>query len=444
MFNNLSEKLTRTIRNLTGRGRLTEDNIKETLRDLRIAFLEADVALPVVKQFIDDISNKAIGQEVMQSLKPGEALIKIVRDELIDIIGKVYQDINLQTKPPTIILMAGLQGSGKTTSVAKLAYFIKENKKKSVLIASTDIYRPAAIEQLETLAKQIDVAFFHISQQPVDIAKAAILESKKKFIDVVIIDTAGRLHIDKEMMDEISNIHKAINPTETLFIVDSMAGQDAANTAKAFNDILPLTGVILTKTDGDARGGAALSVRMITGKPIKFIGAGEKINAFEPFYPDRIVSRILGMGDILSLVEEAEKKVDQDKAKELARKISKGKGFNLEDFKDQLQQLKKLGGISSLLTKIPSMGILPKAAKNMVNDKMFNKMEAVINSMTPKERRFHAIIKGSHKRRIAAGSGTEIQDVNRLLKQFSRMQKMMKRFKGGKMMNMMRNLQKTT
>ncbi|KPJ67388.1 MAG: signal recognition particle [Coxiella sp. DG_40] len=444
MFDNLSEKLTRTIRNLTGRGRLTEDNVKETLRDLRRTLLEADVALPIIKQFIEDISNKAIGQEVMKSLKPGEALVKIVRDELINIMGNVYQDINLTTQPPTIILISGLQGSGKTTSVAKLAYFIKENKKKSALITTTDIYRPAAIEQLETLAKQIDTAFFHISQRPIDIVKAAIFEAKKKFIDVVIIDTAGRLHIDKEMMDEISNIHKAINPTETLFVVDSMAGQDAANTAKTFNDILPLTGVILTKTDGDARGGAALSVRMITGKPIKFIGVGEKINAFEPFHPDRIVSRILGMGDILTLVEEAEKNVNREKAKKLAQKISKGKGFNLEDFKDQLQQLKKLGGINNLLTKIPGMGMLPKAAKNMVNDDMFIKMEAIINSMTLKERYFPAIIKGSRKRRIATGSGTEVQDVNRLLKQFSRMQKMMKHFKSSKMMNMMRDLQKTT
>ncbi len=443
MFSNLSEKLNHTIRNLRGIGRLTESNIQDTLRDIRMALLEADVALPVVKQFIDDIRQKAIGQEILQSLRPGDMLIKMVHDELINIMGTTYEDINLQTEPPAIILMAGLQGSGKTTSVAKLARLIKEHKHKSVLIASTDIYRPAALEQLQILAKQIGVDFFpaNPSQKPVNIVKAAIETAKKKYTDVVIIDTAGRLHIDTEMMDEISNIHRAINPIETLFVVDSMTGQDAANTAKAFNDVLPLTGVILTKADGDARGGAALSVRIITGKPIKFIGVGEKIDAFEAFHPDRIVSRILGMGDILTLVEEAEHKVDQQKAKKLAKKISKGKGFDLQDFKDQLQQLTNMGGITNLLGKLPGMGgMLPKAAKNMVNDKMFSKMEAIINSMTTQERHFPAVIKGSCKRRIAAGSGTEIQDVNRLLKQFTQMQKMMKRLKGGKMMNMMRNL----
>jgi signal recognition particle subunit SRP54 len=442
MFNNLSDKLTNTIKSLAGRGRLTEENIQETLRAIRVTLLEADVALPVIKQFIEDIREKVIGQKVIHSLKPGETLVKIVRDELINIMGSIHEDINLQTEPPAIILMAGLQGSGKTTTVAKLAYLIKEHKKKKVLIASTDIYRPAALEQLKTLATQIDVAFFatNTTEKPVNIAKEAIQEAKKKFIDVVIIDTAGRLHINSEMMDEISNIHKAINPIETLFVVDSMTGQDAANTAKAFNDILPLTGVILTKADGDARGGAALSVRMITGKPIKFIGVGEKIDALEPFHPDRIVSRILGMGDILTLVEETEQKVDQQKAKKLAKKLAKGKGFDLQDFKDQLQQLKNMGGISKLLGKLPGMGMLPKAAKNMVNEKMFTKMEAIINSMTSKERHFPAIIKGSRKRRIAAGSGTEVPDINRLLKQFTQMQKMMKRLKGGKMMNNMQDM----
>ena len=443
MFSNLSEKLEGTIKKLRGIGRLTESNIQDTLRDIRMALLEADVALPVVKQFIEDISQKAIGQEVLQSLRPGDMLIKLVHDELINIMGTTYEDINLQTEPPAIILMAGLQGSGKTTSVAKLARLIKEHKHKSVLIASTDIYRPAALEQLQILAKQIGVDFFpaNPSQKPVNIVKAAIETAKKKYTDVVIIDTAGRLHIDTEMMDEISNIHRAINPIETLFVVDSMTGQDAANTAKAFNDVLPLTGVILTKADGDARGGAALSVRIITGKPIKFIGVGEKIDAFEAFHPDRIVSRILGMGDILTLVEEAEHKVDQQKAKKLAKKISKGKGFDLQDFKDQLQQLTNMGGITNLLGKLPGMGgMLPKAAKNMVNDKMFSKMEAIINSMTTQERHFPAVIKGSCKRRIAAGSGTEIQDVNRLLKQFTQMQKMMKRLKGGKMLNMLQKM----
>lgn len=442
MFNNLSEKLTSTVKNLTGRGRLTEDNIKDTLREIRMALLEADVALSVVKQFIEAIKTKVTGQEITKSLRPGEALVKIVHDELVKIMGDANTDINLQTAPPAVILVAGLQGSGKTTSVAKLARLIKTTKKKSVLVASTDIYRPAAIKQLETLATQIEVDFFpsDISQKPVKIAQNAIAAAKKKFIDIVIIDTAGRLHIDKEMMAEISNIHQAINPIETLFVVDSMTGQDAVNTAKAFNDTLPLTGIILTKTDGDARGGAALSVRMITGKPIKFIGVGEKIDAFEVFHPDRIVSRILGMGDILTLAEEAEQKVDQDKAKKLAKKIAKGKGFDLEDFKEQLKQLTNMGGISSLLGKIPGMGAIPKAAKNLVNDQMFNKMSAIIDSMTPKEKHFPAIIKGSHKRRIAAGSGTEIQDVNRMLKQFAQMQKMMKKFKGGKMQQMLGNM----
>jgi len=446
MFSNLSEKLNHTIRNLRGIGRLTESNIQDTLRDIRMALLEADVALPVVKQFIDDIRQKAIGQEILQSLRPGDMLIKMVHDELINIMGTTYEDINLQTEPPAIILMAGLQGSGKTTSVAKLARLIKEHKHKSVLIASTDIYRPAALEQLQILAKQIGVDFFpaNPSQKPVNIVKAAkqIYDYyKREQFELLFLDTAGRLHIDTEMMDEISNIHRAINPIETLFVVDSMTGQDAANTAKAFNDVLPLTGVILTKADGDARGGAALSVRIITGKPIKFIGVGEKIDAFEAFHPDRIVSRILGMGDILTLVEEAEHKVDQQKAKKLAKKISKGKGFDLQDFKDQLQQLTNMGGITNLLGKLPGMGgMLPKAAKNMVNDKMFSKMEAIINSMTTQERHFPAVIKGSCKRRIAAGSGTEIQDVNRLLKQFTQMQKMMKRLKGGKMLNMLQKM----
>jgi signal recognition particle subunit SRP54 len=443
MFSNLSEKLNNTIKKLRGIGRLTESNIQDTLREIRMAFLEADVALPVVKKFIDDISKKAIGQEVLQNVRPGDVLVKLVHDELINIMGTTYEDINLQTEPPAIILMAGLQGSGKTTSVAKLARLIKEHKHKSVLIASTDIYRPAALEQLQILAKQIGVEFSPAdpNQKPVNIAKDAIDMARKKFIDVVIIDTAGRLHIDAEMMDEISNIHQAINPIETLFVVDSMTGQDAANTAKAFNDVLPLTGVILTKADGDARGGAALSVRIITGKPIKFIGLGEKIDAFEPFHPDRIVSRILGMGDILTLVEEAERKVDQKQAKKLAKKMAKGKGFDLQDFKDQLQQLKKMGGISSILGKLPGIGgMLPKAAKNMINDQMFIKMEAIINSMTPQERYFPAVIKGSRKRRIAAGSGTDVQDVNRLLKQFTQMQKMMKRLKGGKMLNMLQKM----
>lgn len=442
MFSNLSEKLTNTIRGLAGRGRLTEDNIKDTMREIRMALLEADVALPVVKQCIEEIKTKALGQEVTKSLRPGDALVKIVNDELINIMGETNAEINFRTEPPVVILMAGLQGSGKTTTVAKLANLLKTKHNKKILVASADIYRPAAITQLETLATQIDVDFFPSdpTQKPTNIAQDAIAEARRKFHDVVIIDTAGRLHIDAAMMDEIKDIHEIANPTETLFVVDSMSGQDAANTAKAFNDLLPLTGVILTKTDGDARGGAALSVKVITGKPIKFIGVGEKIADFEAFHPDRIVSRILGMGDIVSLVEEAQDKVDQDKAKKLAKKISKGKGFDLEDFRDQLQQLTKMGGIGSLLGKLPGMGAIPKAAKGMVDEKMFAKMEAMINSMTSQERHFPAVIKGSRKRRISMGSGTEVQDINRLLKQFTQMQKMMKKMKGGKMKNMMRNM----
>lgn len=438
MFSLLSSKLTAAIKTISGRGRLTEENIKETLREIRLALLEADVALPVVKKVLDDIGVKAIGQEVIHSLRPCEMLVKIVNDELINIMGGEREDLDLRTEPPAVILVAGLQGSGKTTTTAKLARLIKEDKNKSVMVVSADIYRPAAIKQLETLALQIGVNYFpsDASQKPVDIVKAAVAEAKRSFIDVVIVDTAGRLHIDQDMMEEIKVIHQAISPVETLFVVDSMTGQDAVNTAQVFNGVLPLTGVILTKADGDARGGAALSVRVITGKPIKFVGVGEKIDALEPFYPDRIVSRILGMGDILSLVEETQKKVDQGKAQKLAKKIAKGKGFDLEDFREQLQQLKNMGGIGSLLSKLPNMGV-PNIGK-MVDDKMFVRMEAMINSMTIRERRFPDLIKGARKQRIAKGSGTEVQDVNRLLKQFMQMQKMMKHFKGGKMMGLMK------
>lgn len=444
MFNNLSERLSRVLKNLSGRGRLTEDNIKETLRDIRMALLEADVALPVVKDFVEHIQGKAIGVEVMESLTPGQALIKLVHDELVVLMGEKNDSLNLQTQPPAIILMAGLQGSGKTTTVAKLARWLKHTQKKSVLVTSADIYRPAAIKQLETLAKQVE-AEFHPSestQDPVFIAQSAIQAAKSKLIDVVIIDTAGRLHIDDEMMSEIKHLHAAINPIETLFVVDSMTGQDAANTAKAFNDALPLTGVILTKTDGDARGGAALSIRQITGKPIKFLGIGEKIDGIEPFYPDRIASRILGMGDVVSLVEQVEQNIDREKAEKLAKKIKKGKTFDLEDFRDQLKQVGKMGGIMGIMSKLPGLGAIPQAAKDKINDKMLIEIEAIINSMTPKERHFPDLIKGSRKRRIAMGSGTDIQAVNRLLKQFTMMQKMMKKFsKGGGLMKMMRGLQ---
>lgn len=443
MFANLSDRLAKVLKNLSGRGRLTEDNIKETMRDIRLALLEADVALPIVKEFIEHVQAKAIGSEVMESLTPGQALIKIVHTELIAMMGEFCDSLNLQAQPPVVILMSGLQGSGKTTTVAKLARWLVQNQKKSVLVASADIYRPAAIQQLETLAKQVQVEFYPSSanQDPVAIAQGAIQYAKSKLIDVVIIDTAGRLHIDEEMMAEIKRLHAAIEPTETLFVVDSMTGQDAANTASAFNTALPLTGVILTKTDGDARGGAALSIRKITGKPIKFIGIGEKIDAIEPFYPDRIASRILGMGDILTLVEEAERNIDREKAEKLAKKIKKGKTFDLEDFRDQLRQIGKMGGIMGIMSKLPGMGSLPQAAKDKINDKSLVEIEAIINSMTRKERRLPDIINGSRKRRIAMGSGTDIQAVNRLLKQFTMMQKMMKKFsKGGGLMKLMRGL----
>jgi signal recognition particle subunit SRP54 len=443
MFDSLSDRLGSTLKKIRGQGRITEDNVKETLREVRMALLEADVALPVVREFIDNVKERAMGQDVLRSLTPGQVLVKIVNDELVAVMGDDSNSLNLSTQPPAVILMAGLQGAGKTTSVAKLARWLKERERKSVMVASTDIYRPAAIDQLETLAKEVDARFFpsQSSQNPVDIARNAIEQAKRDYVDVVIIDTAGRLHIDDDMMDEIKQIHAAINPIETLFTVDSMTGQDAANTAKAFNEALPLTGIILTKTDGDARGGAALSIRHITGKPIKFMGVGEKTAALEPFHPDRVVSRILGMGDVLSLVEEAQRKMDVGSAEKLANKLKKGKGFDLEDFQEQLRQMGKMGGIGSLLDKMPGMGNIPAAAKQQVNDKELAKLEAIINSMTKKERQKPEIIKGSRKKRIAAGSGTQIQDVNRLLKQFSQMQKMIKKMgsKGG-MAKLMRGL----
>ncbi len=443
MFDSLSERLGSTLKSLRGQGRITEDNVKDTLREVRMALLEADVALPVVREFINRVKERAMGQDVLRSLTPGQALVKVVNDELVAVMGEANPGLNLNTQPPAVILMAGLQGAGKTTSVAKLARWLKERDRKSVMVASTDIYRPAAIDQLQTLAGEVDARFFpsQSDQNPVDIAKNAIEQAKRDYVDVVIIDTAGRLHIDDDMMTEIKQIHAAINPVETLFTVDSMTGQDAANTAKAFNDALPLTGVILTKADGDARGGAALSIRHITGKPIKFMGVGEKTAALEPFHPDRVVSRILGMGDVLSLVEDAQRKMDVDSAEKLAKKLKKGKGFDLDDFREQLQQMSKMGGIGSMLDKLPGMANIPDAAKSQVNDKELGKLEAIINSMTPKERRRPDIIKGSRKKRIAAGSGTQIQDVNRLLKQFTQMQKMMKKMgsKGG-MAKLMRGM----
>jgi len=443
MFDSLTERLSDSLKKITGQAKLTEDNIKETLREVRMALLEADVALPVVKEFIEGVKQRAVGQEVMRSLTPGQEFIRIVQAELIRVMGQGNEGLNLNAQPPAVIMMAGLQGVGKTTSVAKLGRLLKERHKKSVLVVSADIYRPAAIKQLETLAGEVGVTFFPSSadQDPVSIASGAIEEAKRRYIDVVILDTAGRLHVDESMMGEIKRLHAAVNPIETLFVVDAMTGQDAANTAKAFNEALALTGVILTKADGDARGGAALSVRSITGKPIKFLGIGEKTDALEPFHPDRIASRILGMGDVLSLIEEAERKLDKTKAEKLAKKVTKGKSFDLEDFRDQLQQMKSMGGVAGLLDKLPGMGQMVQASQQHVNDKMFVHMEALLGSMTAQERRYPDVINNSRKRRIASGSGLQVQDVNRLLKQHKQMQKMMKKIsKKGGMMDMMRGM----
>ena len=441
MFESLSDRLSHSLRSVTGKARLTDENIQDTLREVRMALLEADVALPVVKEFVEAIKQRALGQEVMKSLSPGQAFLKIVQAELEAVMGSSNEGLDLATKPPAIIMMAGLQGAGKTTSVAKLAKLLKERDKKKVTVVSADVYRPAAIKQLETLAAEVGADFFPSSadQKPVDIARAAVEHAKIQFSDVLILDTAGRLAIDEPMMAEIAQLHAAVKPVETLFVVDAMTGQDAANTAKAFGEALPLTGVILTKVDADTRGGAALSVRSITGKPIKFLGVGEKIAALDPFHPDRLASRILGMGDVMSLIEEAEQKVDKDKAARLARKVKRGQKFDLEDFRDQLQQMNNMGGITSMLDKLPGMGNMAQAAQNL-DMKMFSRMEAMINSMTPKERRHPELIQGARKRRITQGSGTQVQDLNRLLKQHKQMQKMMKKMKGGGMEKMMRGL----
>lgn len=443
MFESLSERFTGIIRAVGGRGRLSAENIEEAVREVRRSLLEADVALPVIKAFIAQVKERAIGAEVTGSVSPGQAFVKIVKDELTAIMGSEAEPLNLNVSPPAVILMAGLQGAGKTTTVAKLAKFLKERRKKSVLVASCDIYRPAAIEQLQTLAGAVGVEFFPSTSRdkPLAIANAAIKAARQKFADVVILDTAGRLHIDEQMMEEIKALHKAVSPVETLFVVDSMTGQDAAATSKAFDEALQLTGVVLTKTDGDARGGAALSIRHITGKPIKFIGTGEKNEALETFHPDRMASRILGMGDVLSLVEEAEQKLDLQKAEKLARKVKKGKGFDLEDLRDQLNSMDQLGGVAGLMSKIPGMAGLPAAAQRQMDDGQTRRMVAIINSMTPQERRKPDVINGSRKRRIANGSGTQIQDVNRLLKQHKQMSKMMKQFSKGGMKNMLRGLQ---
>lgn len=443
MFENLTDRLSRTLKNISGKGRLTEENIKETLREVRMALLEADVALPVVREFVQRVKESAVGVEVSKSLTPGQEFIKIVQAELEAVMGEANEALNLAAQPPAVILMAGLQGAGKTTSVAKLSKLLKERDKKRVLVVSADVYRPAAIKQLETLAHDIGVDFFPSAaeQKPLDIVNAAISHAKKQFFDVLIVDTAGRLAIDEAMMMEIKDLHHAIKPVETLFVVDAMTGQDAANTAKAFGDVLPLTGIILTKVDGDARGGAALSVRHVTGKPIKFLGMGEKTDALEPFYPDRIASRILGMGDVLSLIEDLQRNVDTEKAAKLAKKFKEKKGFDLEDFREQLGQMKNMGGMMGMMNKLPGMSNLPAGIKDKVDDSMFTQMEVMINSMTMKERRNPEIIKGSRKKRIASGSGTQVQDVNRLLKQFTQMQKMMKKMQKGGMKGMMRNMQ---
>ncbi len=443
MFDSLSTRLTSTVQKLRGQARLSEENIQESLREVRMALLEADVALPVVKDFIASVKEKALGQEVLTSLSPGQALIKIVNDELVHLMGDANESLTLAAQPPVVILIAGLQGAGKTTSIAKLSRFLTEKQKKSVAVVSCDVYRPAAIKQLQTLANEVGVEFISsdTSQAPVDIANRAVEQAKSQFKDVLLVDTAGRLHVDENMMQEIIQLHQAIQPTETLFVVDSMSGQDAANSANAFNEALPLTGVILTKTDGDARGGAALSVRHITGKPIKFLGTGEKTTALEPFHPDRIASRILGMGDVVSLVEEVEQKVDHEKAQKLAKKIKKGKSFNMVDLKSQLEQMMSMGGMTGIMDKIPGAAGMVKKAPGMGDDKSIHQMIAIINSMTPHERRFPDVIKNTRKRRIAAGSGTQVQDVNRLLKQHLQMKKMMKKFsKKGGMQRMMQGL----
>lgn len=446
MFESLSDRLNRTLKNISGQGRITEDNVKDTLREVRTALLEADVALPVVRDFTARVKEKALGMEVNTSLTPGQQFVSIVHDQLIEIMGASNSELNLAHQPPAVILLAGLQGAGKTTSAAKLGLYIKERLKKSIMMCSVDTYRPAAIEQLHTLGRETGIETWPSdpSSTPQKIAAAALEEARRRFIDVLIIDTAGRLAVDEDMMNEVKELHGILEPVETMFVVDAMTGQDAANTAKAFAEALPLTGVILTKADGDARGGAALSVRQITGKPIKFIGLGEKVVPLEPFHPDRIAGRILGMGDVLSLVEELQLKTDKEKADRLVKKLKKGEGFDLNDFLSQMAEMKKMGGVTGLISKLPGGEKLMAQAGEAVSEKNFSHIEAIILSMTPKERAHPEIIKGSRKKRIAAGCGLEVQEVNRLLTQFGMMQKMMKKMKGGKgmraAMNAMRGM----
>ena len=446
MLDNLTSRFSNVFKNIRGQSKLTEDNIKEALREVRLALLEADVALPIVKDFVNNVKEKALGREITDSLTPDQAFIGVVNEALVDFMGKENSSLNLAAAPPAVVLMAGLQGAGKTTTVGKLSRLLKNEQKKKILVVSADVYRPAAIEQLKLLAEQVGVDFFpsDAGQQPVDIARAAVDYAKKHFYDVLMVDTAGRLAIDEAMMNEIKALHAAVNPVETLFVVDAMLGQDAVNTAQAFNEALPLTGVILTKMDGDSRGGAALSVRQTTGKPIKFIGIGEKVNGLEPFHPDRIASRILGMGDVLTLIEDVQKGIDEEVAAKMAKKLHKGKGFDLNDFKEQIQQMRNMGGLESIMSKMPGeIGQLSKQIPEGTAEKAMGHVEAIINSMTAKERANPALLKASRKRRIAAGSGTTIQEVNKMLKQFEQSQQMMKMFSGkgmGKLMNMAKGM----
>ena len=443
MLDNLTQRLSKVVKTIRGQARLTEDNIQDAMREVRMALLEADVALPVVKDFVARVREKAVGQAVIGSLTPGQALVGVVNDELCALMGGQHEGINLATQPPAVVLMAGLQGAGKTTTTGKLGKLLRERHKKKVLVVSADVYRPAAIEQLKTVAGQAGVEFFpsDISQKPVDIARAALDYARKHFIDVLLVDTAGRLAIDEAMMAEIKAVHAAIKPVETLFVVDAMLGQDAVNTARAFSEALPLTGVVLTKLDGDARGGAALSVRHVTGKPLKFAGVGEKLDGLEEFHPDRMASRILGMGDILGLVDEARRNVDEEKAKAFAKKLKSGKGFDMNDFKEQIGQMRKMGGLGALMDKLPAQ--FAQAAGQLqggAEEKMVGRVEGIINSMTPAERARPEILKASRKRRIAAGAGVSVQEVNRLLKQFEQTQKVMKQFSKGGMAKMMRGM----
>ncbi len=441
MFENLTQRLSATFRKLGGKTTLSETQVESALRDVRRALIEADVALPVVREFIEQVRARATGREISASLTPAQSLVKIVQSELESVMGSGDAALELRAAPPAVILLAGLQGAGKTTTVAKLASWLKREQNKSALIASADVYRPAAIAQLQTLAAQVEVDFFagDGSCDALAIAKAALREAKKRFADVLIVDTAGRLAVDEEMMREIGQLHQALQPAETLFVVDAMTGQDAAATARAFGEALPLTGVVLTKADGDARGGAALSVRHVTGKPIKFIGTGEKTEALEPFHPQRIASRILGMGDVMSLIEQAERRIDSGKAARMARKVKQGRGFDLDDMRDQLRQMRDMGGVAGIMDKLPGMGAMPAAAK-MLDDSQLRRMEAVIDSMTPRERGNPAILNGSRKRRILRGAGAKIQDLNRLLKQHKMMQKTARKMKGGNLRKLMQQL----